>query len=77
MLAFDRESIVLRVSAPGDYLVKVSYSPYWQVAAGDRHAHRPAATISSCCTPRAAAGIELRIVVTPHGLWDELAIRIG
>ena len=34
VLALDHESIALRVSAPGTYVVKVSYSPYWQVVTG-------------------------------------------
>ncbi|HUK78991.1 MAG TPA: hypothetical protein VL117_15560 [Thermoleophilia bacterium] len=75
VVAFDREAIVLRVSAPGDYLVKVSYSPYWQVAAG-------VGTLTAQpddFTVLHAAGsgrYELRIVVTPQELWDQLVTRL-
>jgi hypothetical protein len=75
VLALDRESIVLNVSAPGAYVVKVSYSPYWQVAAG-------VATLSRerhdfiVLHARTAGEFELRIVVTPRGLWDDLATEL-
>jgi hypothetical protein len=34
------QSIYVRVPAPGRYLIKVTYSPYWQVTAGDGHLRR-------------------------------------
>ena len=70
--AFDRESIALRVSAPGAYIVKVSYSPYWQVAAGVATLTRGSGDFM-VLHARTAGPFELRIVVTPRALWDGLA----
>ncbi len=75
VIAFDRESIIMRVSAPGDYLVKVSYSPYWQVAAGVG-ALTPHSDDFTVLHAASSGRYELRIVVTPHELWDELVMRL-
>jgi len=34
ILALEHQSIYLEVTAPGSYLIKVTYSPYWEVTAG-------------------------------------------
>ena len=75
VLALDRESIALRVAAPGDYLVKVSYSPYWQVTAGTGTltAQRGDFIILHAAT---SGRYELRMVVTPDKLWDQLLVKL-
>jgi len=75
VLALDRESIALRVSAPGDYLVKVSYSPYWQIAVGVGSL-TPQSGDFTVLHAGAAGRYELRIVVTPHELWGQLLTRL-
>ena len=75
MLALDREAIVLRVSAPGAYVVKVSYSPYWRVVAGGGTL-TPARRDFIVLHARTAGEFELRMVVTPRALWDDLATEL-
>ena len=74
--AFDRESIALAVSRPGSYLVKVSWSPYWRVAAGAGTLTPGPDDFMVLHAPTAGV-IDLRIVVTPDVLWDELVTRLG
>ncbi len=74
--AFDTESVALSVSRPGSYLVKVSYSPYWRVASGEGTLTPGPDDFMVLHAPIAGA-LDLRIVVTPQVLWNELAIRIG
>jgi hypothetical protein len=74
--AFDRESIALTVSRPGSYLVKVSWSPYWRVAAGEGTL-TPGPDDFMVLHAPAAGAFDLRIVVTPDVLWDELVTRLG
>ena len=75
VLALDREAIVMRVSAPGAYVVKVSYSPYWQVVAGagTLTRERPDFILLHASS---AGRFELRMVVTPRALWDDLATEL-
>jgi hypothetical protein len=35
--AIDHQSVTLQVTRPGVYLIKVSYSPYWEITAGEGH----------------------------------------
>ena len=75
VIALDHESIALRVSAPGTYVVKVSYSPYWQVAAGMGTltcSRRDFIVLHA----RMAGEVDLHMVVTPRVLWDELVTRL-
>jgi hypothetical protein len=74
--AFDRESIALSVSRPGSYLVKVSYSPYWRVASGEGTL-TPGPDDFMVLNAPAAGALDLRIVVTPQVLWNELVTRLG
>ena len=74
--AFDRESIALTVSRPGTYLVKVSWSPYWRVASGEGTL-TPGPDDYMVLHAPAAGALDLRIVVTPDVLWDELVTRLG
>jgi hypothetical protein len=75
VLALDHESIALRVSAPGSYVVKVSYSPYWQVASGMGTLTRSRRDFI-VLHARMAGEVDLRMVVTPKALWDELVTRL-
>ena len=67
---------MLRVSAPGAYVVKVSYSPYWRVrrrrAARSRRERRDFIVLHA----GTAGEFELRMVVTPRALWDDLATEL-
>ncbi len=74
--AFDRESIALTVSRPGSYLVKVSWSPYWRVAAGEGTL-TPGPDDFMVLHAPAAEALDLRIVVTPDVLWNELVTHLG
>jgi hypothetical protein len=74
--AFDRESIALSVSRPGSYLVKVSYSPYWRVASG-AGTLTPGPDDFMVLHAPVAGALDLRIVVTPQVLWDEVMTRLG
>ena len=75
VLALDHESIALRVSAPGSYVVKVSYSPYWQVASGMGTLTRSRRDFI-VLHARMAGEVDLRMVVTPKALWDELVTQL-
>jgi hypothetical protein len=75
VLALDHESIALRVSAPGTYVVKVSYSPYWQVASGMGTLTRSRRDFI-VLHARMAGEVDLRMVVTPKALWDELVTQL-
>ncbi len=75
VLALDHDSIALRVSAPGTYLVKVSYSPYWQVTSG-MGTLAPSRRDFIVLYARTAGEIDLRMVVTPKALWDQLVTRL-
>jgi hypothetical protein len=75
VLALGHDDVALRVSAPGTYVVKVSYSPYWQIAKG-------MGTLAGSgrdfivLHARLAGEIDLRMVVTPRALWDDLVTRL-
>ena len=75
VLALDHESIALRVSAPGTYVVKVSYSPYWQVASGMGTLARGRRDFI-VLHARTAGEVDLRMVVTPKALWDQLVTQL-
>jgi hypothetical protein len=75
VVALDREAIVVRVSAPGAYVVKVSYSPYWRVVAGVGTLTRERRDFI-VLRAGAAGEFELRMVVTPRALWDDLATEL-
>ncbi len=75
VVALDREAIVMRVSAPGAYIVKVSYSPYWEVVAGVGTLTRERGDFI-VLHARTAGEFELRMVVTPRALWDDLATEL-
>ena len=65
----------MRVSAPGAYVVKVSYSPYWRVVAGAGTLTRERRDFI-VLHARTAGEFELRVVVTPQALWDDLATEL-
>ena len=75
VVALDRESVTLSVAAPGSYLVKVSYSPYWRVALGDATL-QPSRHDFIVMHAAAPGEIALRMSVTPHALWDELVTQL-
>jgi hypothetical protein len=75
VLALDHDSVALRVSGPGAYVVKVSYSPYWQIAAGMGTLTRGGRDFI-VLHARTAGEVDLRMVVTPRSLWDELVTKL-
>ncbi len=70
MLSVGHDAVYLRVTAPGLYLVKVSYSPFWRVTDGVG-AVRGSPDGFLELRASSAGFYGLRVQVTPHSLWKD------